>query len=59
MFTKNKLDEVAGDVGMKVNTKFNQVSEKKLWVCNNVKNFKNFEWRKFVDGWFTRRPNGK
>jgi hypothetical protein len=25
MFTKNKLEEVAGDVGMKVNTKFNQV----------------------------------
>eukprot|EP00102_Acyrthosiphon_pisum_P007513 XP_003242603.1 PREDICTED: uncharacterized protein LOC100570149 [Acyrthosiphon pisum] len=28
VFTKNKLDEVAGDVGVKVNTKFNQVLEK-------------------------------
>jgi hypothetical protein len=28
MFTKNKLEEVARDVGMKVNTKFNQVLEK-------------------------------
>jgi len=28
MFTKNKLDEVAGDVGVKEDTKFNQVLEK-------------------------------
>jgi hypothetical protein len=44
------LDEVAGDVGMKVNTKFNQFLKKKLWVRNNIKNFKNFEWRKFING---------
>ncbi|XP_025424690.1 uncharacterized protein LOC112693715 [Sipha flava] len=38
MFTKNKSEEVAGDVEMKVNTKFNQVLEKNDRVCNNIKN---------------------
>jgi hypothetical protein len=30
MFTKNKLEKVAGDVGMKINTKFNQLLEKMM-----------------------------
>jgi len=50
------LDEVEDNVGVKVNTKFNPVFERNDGF---VIILKNFEWRKFIDGWFTKRPNRK